>query len=751
MMATASNSSGDITMWDLNDGGRIVGVLRGAHEMIASDHGASGGINRIEFLPGQPVIVSTGLDNSLRTWILDETPFSPIPRALHSRSGHGAPVTTLNFLPASSDGTDSISKWLLSGGKDRSLWGFSLRKDGQSTEISQGNVQKRAKKMAGSLTASRNNTVEDLKAPEITYIACSLNRDGGMGAIGGGQVWANAKSKNAEESNITGWESVVTAHKGDKFARTWFWGKKKAGRWAFETGDAAEVKSVAVTSCGTFALLGSASGGIDMFNLQSGIHRQRFPSRLTPAQARKLRMQQISSGDIGLDGPRKFGLGEGKHTKAVTGVMADALNKIVISCGLDGKVKFWEFLSGQLQDQLDWHPMTAITALRHNSSSGLIALSCDDLSIRVVDIETKRLVRELWGCVGQINDFCFSNDGRWIIAASMDSTLRVWDLPTGHLIDAFRTKSTCIALAFSDTGEYLATSHADDMGINIWNNRSLFLHIPTRHISEDEVRDIAAPTVSGEGGSLAVDAAYDQNSEDKTILALGGVSSIEQLTQDMLTLSVVPKTRWQTLLHLDTIKQRNKPIEPPKAPEKAPFFLPSLLANGSKPSQQSDTDIAQIVPSAEKSRITTLARTTETQFTSLLRSSSNRSPLDFTAFISHMKSLSPSAADLEIRSLRLAEMPAFVDALTSRLGEKRDYELVNAWMAVFLRLHGEVVVGAASGKDAGDGMDDADENGRLLVNRLVEWRREQESEGKRLGELVGFTSAVVNWVRSERG
>jgi U3 small nucleolar RNA-associated protein 21 len=116
-----------------------------------------------------------------------------------------------------------------------------------------------------------------------------------------------------------------------------------------------------------------------------------------------------------------------------------------------------------------------------------------------------------------------------------------------------------------------------------------------------------------------------------------------------------------------------------------------------------------------------------------------------------MKSLSPSAADLEIRSLRLAEMPAFVDALTSRLGEKRDYELVNAWMAVFLRLHGEVVVGAASGKDAGDGMDDAFENGRLLVKRLVEWRREQESEGKRLGELVGFTSAVVNWVRSERG
>ena len=79
-----------------------------------------------------------------------------------------------------------------------------------------------------------------------------------------------------------------------------------------------------------------------MFNLQSGLHRQRFPSRLTAAQARKLqvRLANDTSALSSLEAkPRKFNLGEGKHTKAVTGIMVDGVNRIVISCGLDGKVK----------------------------------------------------------------------------------------------------------------------------------------------------------------------------------------------------------------------------------------------------------------------------------------------------------------------------------------------------------------------------------------------------------------------------
>ena len=617
VMATATAQSGDVTFWDLNNGGRVMGVLRSAHNPPSRDGGAvvRGGISKVEFLPGQPVIVTSGLDNALKSWIFDETPFSPVPRILHSRSGHAAPVNCLQFLPSDFDGADAGNKWLLSGGQDRSLWGWSLRRDGQSTELSQGNLRKKAKKY-GILSASTmkhgpTTTLDDLKAPEITCIASSLNRDGGIGAMPGKQaMWQKGqgvkKPNDAEISGMTGWESVVTAHRDDAFARTWFWGRKRAGRWAFQTGDGTHVSTVAISPCGSFALVGSVGGSIDMFNLQSGIHRQRFPSRLTPAQARQLKVQQMKQANdvLQLESRSRvaFTPGTGRHTKAVTGIVVDSMNKLVISCSLDGTIKFWDFITGNLVDQIDWAPMTAVTGCRYHANSDLTAFSCRDGSIRVVDIETKKTVREFWGCEGGINDFCFSNDGRWIVAASQDCVFRIWDLPTSHLIDAVRLEKPCRALAFSASGEYLAAATEGDLGVHIWTNRTLFKHVPTRQISQKEIASISGPTTSGEGGVGLVEAAFEEEAEDNEDDMLAA-PTLDQLSADMMTLSLVPKSRWQTLLHLDMIKARNKPKEAPKLPEKAPFFLSAGL-NGSSHFGEPRSD-----PSSKKegaSRITQL-------------------------------------------------------------------------------------------------------------------------------------------------
>ncbi|MCJ1383374.1 hypothetical protein MMC17_006487 [Xylographa soralifera] len=743
VMATAGPNDGDVTLWDLNGGGRVMGVLRNAHNPSSTVRGeVSGGISRAEFLSGQPLLVTSGRDNALKSWIFDETPFSPVPRILHSRCGHAAPVTRLDFLPTDTDGSDAVGKWLLSAGRDQSLWGWSLRRDGQSTEISQGNIRKTAKKLGmlgKGLDLDNRASLEDLKAPEITCMACSLNRDGGMGAsTGGGPIWANVANKkgNAKTSDepATGWESIVTGHKGDKFARTWFWGRKKAGRWAFETGDGTAVKSVAITPCGTFALVGSAGGSIDMFNLQSGIHRQKFPSPLTPAQARKQRIRQANltiTDEITMAAPRKFNPGEGKHNKDVTGIVVDSLNRTVISCSLDGKIKFWDFLTGILRHEIDWHPMTAITAVQYHRASDLIALTCDDLSIRVVDIETRKLVRELWGCVGQISDFCFSPDGRWIVAASMDAVIRVWDLSTGHLINAMRLEGTCTSLAFSPTGEFLATAHADSVGISIWTNRTLFTHVPTRHISDSDVLPASLPTASGEGGEglLAVAFEDDLPSADDSDAALP--AQTEQLTAALTTLSLVPRSRWQTLLHLDTIAARNKPTAPPTAPEKAPFFLPSLEGPKPNPSSPALTPPTPITTT----RILAHRPPAPSPTTTLLLAAALTA--DYAPFLAHLAALPPAAADIEIRSLdpRAApsELLTFVQALTARLRQRRDYELVHAWMAVFLRVHGPLV--------AGD---------EVLVQALREWRAEGEGEARRLGGLGGYCAGVVGWVRSGR-
>ena len=43
----------------------------------------------------------------------------------------------------------------------------------------------------------------------------------------------------------------------------------------------------------------------------------------------------------------------------------------------------------------------------------------------------------------------------------------------------------------------------------------------------------------------------------------------------MATMALLPKSQWMGLLHLETIRERNKPIAAVTKPEAAPFFLPT--------------------------------------------------------------------------------------------------------------------------------------------------------------------------------
>lgn len=46
----------------------------------------------------------------------------------------------------------------------------------------------------------------------------------------------------------------------------------------------------------------------------------------------------------------------------------------------------------------------SITSILLHRENGLVAVTCDDLTVRVVDIETRRVVRELSGFRGTILD-----------------------------------------------------------------------------------------------------------------------------------------------------------------------------------------------------------------------------------------------------------------------------------------------------------------------------------------------------------
>lgn len=224
-------------------------------------------------------------------------------------------------------------------------------------------------------------------------------------------------------------------------------------------------------------------------------------------------------------------------------------------------------------------------------------------------------------------------------------------------------------------------------------------------------------------------------------------------------MSLVPRTRWQTLLNLDAIRARNKPREAPKAPEKAPFFLPSLNGNPSasaavdpltgKPAEVDAPDALTLA--AERDRILRVdpsALTGESKFTTLLRDTEHPEK-----FVDHLKTLSPSSADMEIRSLHEGEeMVNFVEALTGRLKTRRDWELGMAWMSVFLKVHGGVVMEEGEEQEVGVwGAEDGEGDWRERLREALErWKSVQAGEQKRLSDRVGFCLGVAEFLRSGR-
>lgn len=101
-------------------------------------------------------------------------------------------------------------------------------------------------------------------------------------------------------------------------------------------------------------------------------------------------------------------------------------------------------------------------------------------------------------------------------------------------------------------------------------------------------------------------------------------------------------------------------------------------------------------------------------------------------FFEHLKSLSPSLTDLELRSLStLPHLSTFLHALSSRLRSHRDFEAVETLLACFLRIQGDVIV----------------VNGEELRGPLLEVERRQKDEVERLGELMRFSLGTLAFLR----
>ena len=504
-------------------------------------------------------------------------------------------------------------------------------------------------------------------------------------------------------------------------------------------------------------------------------------------------------------------LARGSHTgAAVTGLAVDSVNKTLISVGADAKLILWNFATHAPHKKSPYKLPSPATKLCHVRESDLAAIAMADFTVVLFDCTTLSIVRR-FGVGGDtvrhsgpISDLAFSPDGRSLYTASLDGSVRVWDVPTNTCLDwlSFHTPPT--SLTVSPTGEFLATTHADKVGISLWSDRTFYqtVHMDGAHPPKEPARmDDPAPIAeTSDGGDIdsrnraaPVYFAARQEQEDDTELKMPPVAKEDGL----ITLSGMPPAHWKNLFHLELVKERNKPKEAPKKPPSAPFFLQwrgGETLSGEMAQEKtdqiedkkadeeewdavwSDDDDGASANVAEKKRgIESTEEDLSVAVTDSVISKSKRRKIShhrshlaalleecfdlpegdsrFHVVTEHLATLGPSAIDVSLSTLcsgmhDLEEgLPLLYMAslwLLEACQTRQRYEAVNAYLHRFLYLHANVLAGIDSSVKEEEGTE-------LTEEELGNKERLQALRKELLGTIVQLKEAQQSASDALRG
>lgn len=593
---------------------------------------------------------------------------------LCQREGHSEPPNSIKFY-----GSKGFE--LLSAGKDSSLRMFHMYSERLNRNLGIARAHPKIK--------TRNQT-DDKKLPSILGFA-------------------------AEEAKEKQWDNIAAYHEGSDIVTTWNYDKCRMGEHMILQPTfhkhGVTVTSICITGCGNYVVIGFSNGLIFKYNMQSGLFRQTY-----------------ETGDLSE---------HRAHDGAVTGVLVDGIDVMLITSGNDCKLRLWNFKTGAiLATKTCPSPIVKVIIHRENN---LLAASLENNDIEIIDLETRSLVRR-FSHNSKMSDMIFSPDSMWLIVAYEDSSIRTWDLTLGKLIDSFRLRSPCTSLSISSTGEFLATAHRDSVGINIWCNYTLYCPTALRPIDpEQDPPMLDMPHVRCD--EMFKD---DKESDDQTHPYLEENTapeyvSPEQLHKNLITLSDLPVSRWKNLLNIDELRQKQLiEEESSKAKQiKVPFFIP--VKDGLKPILDEDAINEMNEKDGSRSKGEQISKIQEPRFLSPIAQCliNCNSKENFDPFIDQMKKLGPSATDVEIRSLGSdtcgsnQAMLCFLEAIDYSVKLATNYELTCSWLALFLKAHSDLI---RSDKEV------RQRCLRLLDPILSNWNR--------LNEEFNQIFCVLNFIRS---
>ena len=289
----------------------------------------------------------------------------------------------------------------------------------------------------------------------------------------------NAQQAAKSVAISPGGEFVVIADGGNRL-KVW---NSSNGSIVATVGDNANVSAVTFTPEGRRLVLGAVDGSVSSWDSTSwkkvGIWEP-HPSSVFCIQFSTNGKQAATGGMDGSIALRNASTGHidtnlASHNQAINGLAFDGKRNTLLSSSLD-EIRVWDSASGTQVSSLKHSDETnGATALAISPTGDYVAAGCPEKNtITIWNLESKTLAHRLVISTSEVTALRFSLDGTQLTSASMDGSIRTWDVQTGKSLGTRKTHAgAAISMSAASKVEYIVTGGSDGEAIVHEGNRTL--------------------------------------------------------------------------------------------------------------------------------------------------------------------------------------------------------------------------------------------------------------------------------------
>ncbi len=258
--------------------------------------------------------------------------------------------------------------------------------------------------------------------------------------------------------------------------------------WEFKTGKELytlstfkeDEKSITITPDGNLLITGSTDGTITLWDMktfkrlkeitvQNGSHSSLITSLLVTADNNLL---------ITGSNDKQIKIWDLKQTKLIRTIVFDEYvnsldiskdNNTIIASVWDGKIKLIDLYTGNIKKEIN-EKLKYVKIGRLSPKQDLLlsfAGSEGDGEFYIREVSSG-VIKQKFYDEGEINDLIFSIDGKYVVSASEDPTIKVWSIETGKIVQAFeKAEGRLGAINISNDGKNILSS-TGNKNVYVW-------------------------------------------------------------------------------------------------------------------------------------------------------------------------------------------------------------------------------------------------------------------------------------------